>query len=156
MKKLILIIAIFLSVQFSFAQIVKENDQKEIEKVVNEFMKSFVDKDSVKFQALFHKDPVVWIGVFKDKTQFQRKKKNPNVADYNQETYKTFFKGLYKMGAIEEKFYNLKIINDDKIASVNFDFELFENGKKLTWGKEIWGLIKTNGEWKITTVLFSL
>lgn len=156
MKKSIALHVLFLTTQTFLGQDIKNDDQKEIEVVVKKFMESFIEKDSLKFHALFHKDPVVWIGVFKDKTQMYRQKKNNKAQDYNQETYKSFFKGLYKMGAVEEKFYNLKIINDDKIASVNFDFILFENGKKLTWGKEIWGLIKTNNQWKITTVLFSL
>jgi hypothetical protein len=42
------------------------------------------------------------------------------------------------------------------IATVMFDYSFWENGKKTNWGKENWAMIKTNGQWKITAVNFSI
>lgn len=155
MKKAIVLFTLFLTTQTFLGQNIKNNEKKEIEKVVQNFMKSIVEKDSLKFYHLFHENPVVWIGVFKDQTQLHRLKSKPTAKDYSSDTYKSFFRGLHQLGRVKEKYYNLKITNDDKIASVNFDFSFFENGIRVAWGKEIWGLIKTNNQWKITNVLFS-
>ena len=47
-------------------------------------------------------------------------------------------------------------IEDGNVASANFDYSFWYKGKMLNWGKEIWTLVKINGVWKITTVIFSM
>ncbi|HPI54170.1 MAG TPA: hypothetical protein PLU10_05720, partial [Chitinophagaceae bacterium] len=49
-----------------------------------------------------------------------------------------------------------QILKDDVLATVIFDYSFWHDNKKLNWGKETWSLIKANGQWKITNVIFSL
>jgi hypothetical protein len=113
------------------------------------------NKDSTTFYSLFHQNPVVWIGVFGNKTTEYLKKQDKNFNPVITDTYKSFFRSLMPIKA-EEKFYNTVIEEDGYIASVTFDYSFWQDGKKLNWGKESWGMIKVNDQWKITSVLFSM
>lgn len=58
--------------------------------------------------------------------------------------------------AVEEKFYDIKITQDDHMAWVMFDFEFFEDEKIENYGVETWQLIKAADEkWKIVSVVWS-
>lgn len=156
MKRQIIFLFFLLFVNSVFSQNTKIDNKKEIKQIINTFMECLVKKDSVKFYNLFHKDPVVWIGVIQEKSHLTELKKDSTKKDYFSADYKQFYKSISNLGTNEEKFYNINIIEDGYIASVNFDYSFWFKNKKLNWGKEIWGLIKTNGQWKITSVLFSL
>jgi 4-hydroxy-3-methylbut-2-enyl diphosphate reductase IspH len=75
MKKLTTMCALLFLSQIAFSQ-QTTTDKKEINKVVKTFMECLIKKDSSTFNTLFHKDPVVWIGVFKDKTHEDIMKKS--------------------------------------------------------------------------------
>jgi hypothetical protein len=155
MKKTILILTIILVSKSAFSQQAKSDDKTEIKKVLSTFMECLLKKDSVKFYTLFHKDPVVWVGVTQEKSLLEELKKDSTTKDNFSDSYKKFYRSFFK-NEIEEKFYNVQIVEDGYIASVIFDYSFWYKKKKLNWGKESWGLIKTNGEWKITSVIFSI
>ena len=138
----------------AFSQTRKTTNKEEIKKVLNTFMECLVQKDSTKFYSLFHNDPIVWVGVMQQKTYENELKKNSNAKDNFKANYKSFYRHFYSK-EIEEKFYNIQILEDGYIASVAFDYSFLENKKKSNWGKESWAMIKTNGQWKITSVIFS-
>jgi hypothetical protein len=154
MKKIILILIITSSSQRAFTQ--QQTDKEAINKVVETFMNCLIKKDSATFYGLFHTDPVVWVGGFKDKTNQAILKKDNTFKGFFSSTYKEFYRFISDKGLNEEKFYNIKIDNDESIATVMFDYSFWENKKKINWGKEHWGLIKTAGQWKITSVIFSM
>jgi hypothetical protein len=156
MKHITLILIFTFLTYSSFSQQKESNDKKEIKQVLTTFMDCLIKKDSVKFYSLFHTEPIVWVGVFKTKTQQDRLKQDNTKKDNFGSTYQEFYRSISETGANEEKFYNIDIINDESIASVTFDYSFWENKKKLNWGKESWGLVKINGKWKITSVIFSL
>lgn len=58
-------------------------------------------------------------------------------------------------GRKEEKFGNIRIINDDVIASVTFDYSFLEENTVTNRGSESWHLIKAEGKWKIVSVIYS-
>ncbi|MGC5743948.1 DUF4440 domain-containing protein [Chryseobacterium sp. NFX27] len=146
-----LILALFLSFNFSFAQ---TQDETEIRKVMEEFMQCIKTRDEAKFVSLFQ-DPVLWTGIYKDRTQAKRLEKNPKAEYYFTDDYKAFIRG-FKDDKSEEKFDNIKIIEDGAVASANFDYSFWYDGKMENWGKEIWTLMKIHGKWKITSVTFSM
>lgn len=154
MKKKILILTLSFLVQFAFSQQKEATDKNEITKVLNTFMNCLVKKDSVQFYNLFHKDPITWVGVTQKKSHLAELKKDSTEKNYFSATYKQFYRSFFKTD-IEEKFYNVVIIHDGYIASVTFNYSFWYKNKKSNWGKESWGLIKTNGQWKITSVIFS-
>ncbi len=154
MKSRILILIVILLSLTAFSQTKKTNNKEEIKKALNTFMECLVQKDSIKFYSLFHNDPIVWVGVTQQKTYENELKKNSKAKDNFKASYKAFYRHFYSK-EIEEKFYNIQILEDGYIASVTFDYSFLENKKKLNWGKESWAMIKTNGQWKITSIIFS-
>ncbi|AZA93337.1 nuclear transport factor 2 family protein [Chryseobacterium sp. G0162] len=149
MKKLLLLLV--LGFNFSFAQ---TKDEKEILKVMNDFMESIKTRNEAQYLSLFQ-EPVLWTGIYKDRTQAKRLEKNPKAEYYFADDYKAFIKG-FKDDKSEEKFDNIKIVEDGAVASANFDYSFWYDGKMENWGKEIWMLMKINGIWKITSVTFSM
>lgn len=145
----------FILTQATFSQIKKTDNKAEIRKVLTIFMECLVKKDSTKFYHLFHKDPVVWVGVTQQKSHEDELKKDSTTKDYFSATYKEFYRNFYN-APIEEKFSDVHILTDGYIASVTFDYNFWYKNKKLNWGKESWALIKTNNQWKITSVIFSI
>jgi len=137
-------------------QDLQHEQQKQIHAVIDTFMKCLVKKDSVQFYGLFHQDPVVWIGVFKDKTQRDRLMKDPARKNYFHSDYKRFYRSIAATGTDEEKFYNINIRHDESIAAVSFDYSFWEKGKKINWGQESWQLIHRPDGWKIVSVIFSM
>ncbi|SHN15795.1 nuclear transport factor 2 family protein [Flavobacterium xinjiangense] len=154
MKRLTVFLILLLISNLTFGQNKETTDKKEIKQILNSFMDCIVKKDSIKFYTLFHNDPIVWIGVIKKTTHEVMLKKEPTRKNYFESTYKEFYRLL--SDASEEKFYNIDIKEDGSIAAVTFDYSFWKNKIKANWGAESWGLIKVNGNWKITSVLFSL
>lgn len=156
MKKNTLLFLPVLILLFGFSGQTENPEKTEIESVINTFMDCIIKKDQTKFYSLFHKDPVVWVGVSKPKTYQDDLKKNSSDKGYFSSNYKQFMKSLLDKNTYEEKFYNIEITNDEGIAAVTFDYSFWKNQKKINWGKESWALVKVNGQWKITSVIFSL
>jgi hypothetical protein len=57
---------------------------------------------------------------------------------------------------IEEKFWDVEIINDEDIASVHFKYSFHQDDKKTNWGDEAWHLVRTEKGWKIASVIYSI
>lgn len=152
MRYLVLLFLVFSN--FSFAQ--KKSDKEQIKQMMTDFLSCIKTKDSVKFYSLFHEDPVVWVGTYKDRSFQKILKKNPKEKQVSSDSYKEFMRMVCKNSDMEEKYDNVKIIEDGNIASANFDYSFWFKGKMLNWGKEIWTLVKSDGKWKITSVIFSM
>lgn len=131
-------------------------EKEKIRAVVKTFMDCIIKKDSVAFYNLFYDGPVVWVGVMKEKSLADDRKQDPAAKDHFMSSYKKFYRSISAAGTDEEQFYNVRITEDGCIASVYFDYCFLENGKKINWGAENWSLVKINGSWKITGVIFSL
>lgn len=162
MKKtaIILLFLACLSVN-ALAQTAKteSNGKAELRAVLDAFMESVKTKNVEKFYSLFHEEPIVWVGVYKDKTQQSRILKDSTVKNQNfkSDGYKTFIQNIANSKSeVEEKFYNIAIEEDGYAASITFDYSFWANGTKRNWGKESWGLIKANNQWKITSVIYSI
>ncbi|EJL72703.1 Cif family virulence factor [Chryseobacterium populi] len=149
MKSVLLLL--LLGFNLCFAQ---TKDETEIRKVMDDFMGCIKTRDEAKFISLFQ-EPVLWKGIFTERTHAKRLEKNPKAESYFTDDYKAFIRG-FKDDKAEEKFDNIKIIEDGSIASANFDYSFWYDGKMSNWGKEIWTLMKINGSWKITSVTFSM
>lgn len=135
----------------------ESKDKPELRAILDTFMNCVKKRDVDKFYSLFHSDPVVWIGVYKEKSQQKRIQKNAALKNKNfdSDDYKTFYQNISDEN-VEEKFYNIVTVEDGSIASITFDYSFWAEGKRTNWGKESWGLIKTNGQWKITSVIYSV
>lgn len=156
MKAIITTLSIFLFLNFVSAQ-QNSKDQKEIHQILNSFMQSIIRKDSITFSNLFFEGNVNWIGVIKEKSQVKRIEAKPTIIkNYFTDTYTAFIRSILKGKKSEEKFENIIIQNDDAIASVTFDYSFWSEDLMTNWGKEYWQLVRINGQWKISSVIFSI
>jgi len=57
--------------------------------------------------------------------------------------------------AIEEQFRNVEITQDGPVAWVLFDYDFLSDGKVENYGVEHWQLRKTDGKWKIFSVIWT-
>lgn len=135
-------------------------DIKNIKAVVEAFRVSIINKDKAQFVDLFHSEPVPWLGVASKQTialapppkEGQRKRTKVMNGDYL-----SFIDWIVKTPkSIEEKFWDVKIINDEDIASVHFKYSFHQDDKKTNWGDEAWHLVRTEQGWKIASVIYSI
>lgn len=156
MKQFLFIAVLLFVTGLTFGQQNESPDKKEIKKLLTSFTECLVKKDSVAFYTLFYDGPVTWAGIYKEKSQQKRVEKNSKSISYFTDNYKTFMRSFYGKRVGAEKYYNADIIEDGSIGTVIFDYSFWSDGKRTNWGKESWGLLKINGEWKITSVIFSM
>lgn len=133
-------------------------DKKALQQVLDTFMGSIREKDSTRFFQLFYREPVSWTGVYGERTQAARLKKNPSLKENHfRDDYRDFIRGIVTdPDAMEEKFYNIRMTGDGAVATISFDYSFWSNGVKGNWGHEAWTLIKADGSWKITSLIFSM
>lgn len=152
------IILLFLIGQCGFAQQTKIRN-KEILDIIDTYTKSVIARDSVAFYKLFNDEAVVWCGAVTERSQ-QRVIAQKGISEagnsYFTGSYKGFMRGLFRYKATEDKFDNIKIVEDGTVAAVTMDYSFWANNKMTNWGSKYLSLIKRNGKWKITSVIYSL
>jgi ketosteroid isomerase-like protein len=129
----------------------------EINRLIEAYSKSVIEKDSTAFYSLFTDGTVTWCAALKNGSQAREaEKKGEKRSNYFSGSYKGFFKGLYKYEATEDKFDNVWIAEDGTVASVMMDYSFHANKKMTNWGNKYLTLIKRDGKWKIVSVIYSL
>lgn len=155
--KLLLVIFLitFLQVQ---AQQVTDN-KKEISNLIDIYSKSVIQRDSTKFYDLFNKGEVTWCAALKDRSQARELTKKGQVkerSNYFSGSYQGFLRSLFRYKSTEDKFDNIRIVEDGTVAAVTMDYSFWADHKMTNWGGKYLTLIKRDGKWKITSVIFSL
>lgn len=150
MKKLAAVLFFFAATS-AYAQ--QPGEEKAIQKVLDTFMDCISKKDSITFYTLFIDQPV-WLGVAMEASYQSDLKTNPKAKRTFGSNHKSFIRSIYRKDC-EEKFYNVRILEDGYVATVYFDYSFWANKEKKNWGAETWGLMKIDGAWKITSVIFS-
>lgn len=154
----LLLILLLITVQQSYAQQTND-DKKEINLIINKYSKSVIEKDSTTFYDLFNDGMVTWCAAYKDRSQAKTaelKGIKVLVSNYFSGSYKGFLRGLFRYKTTEDKFDNIRIIEDGTVASVTMDYSFWANNQMTNWGGKYLTLIKRDGNWKITSVIFSL
>jgi Asp-tRNA(Asn)/Glu-tRNA(Gln) amidotransferase A subunit family amidase len=158
MKNLIRTAILFLiTIQALNAQ-QKADNKKEINTIIATYLKSVKEKDSITFYALFNNENVTWCAAEKDRThakEIELKGLAKAGSNYWSATYKDFLRSLFEYKLIKDKFDNILIIEDGTVASVTMDYSLWIDNKIHNWGCKYLMLIKKDGIWKITSVLYS-
>jgi hypothetical protein len=154
----LLAIMLLVTARTAYAQHVT-SDKKEIAIIINKYAKSVIDKDSVTFYNLFNDGPVTWCAAIKDNSQareIETKSIKEGSSNYFSGSYKGFLRSLYRYRSTEDKFDNIKITEDGTVASVTMDYSFWADNKMTNWGSKYLSLIKRDGQWKITSVIYSL
>jgi ketosteroid isomerase-like protein len=159
MKKIQLLSITFLIIaQHCYAQQQTDN-KKEITEVINNYSRCVIEKDSTAFYSLFNDGPVTWCAALKERSQAKElEKKGIKSAHRNYFTgsYQAFMRSLFRYTSTEDKFDHIQIIEDGTVASVAMDYSFWADNKMTNWGGKYLTLIKRDGKWKITSVIYSL
>ena len=153
------IMSILLLAVFPFYGQKKNDDKKTISAIIETYSQSVIAKDSVAFYSLFNEGNVIWCAAYKDRTQakeIEAKGEAKAGSNYFSGSYKGFMRGLFRDKTTEDKFDNIKIVEDGTVASVTMDYSFWADNKMTNWGSKYLNLIKRDGKWKITSVIYSL
>jgi len=139
-----------------------QSEIKEIEAVVETFRMSLINKNKPAFINLFYNKAVPWLGVTSDQTLAFAppppvKKDARQRSKVRGSNYLSFIDWIVSTPkAIEEKFWDVKILQDGDIASVHFKYSFHQDNNKTNWGDEAWHLVRTEEGWKIASVIYSI
>lgn len=151
MKKVVILLLVIVQSFTGHSQ----SDVKEIEKLLQTFMTAISSRDSVTMYSLFVDAPVTWVGAWQEASLKSRSGAS-TAKPYKVSDYKIWFRSVMSSGYKEELFSNPVIVQDGTVGSVTFDYSFWVDKKKGNWGKESWGLVKVNNQWKIASVIFSM
>ncbi len=123
-------------------------DEEMIMKVSQRFHETLAAKDKEAFLSLFVSPLAPCLGPFERWTE----------EALLPQTAESMITSLSrKRGRIEEPARNQRIeIADGVIASMTFDYEYLEDGKRINSGREFWHLVYVDGAWKISSIVFSV
>jgi len=146
-----------------FAHSGPERDVVAIEKVVESFRTSLINKDKPTYMSLFFSDKpeqIGWQFVSEDTRLEHIRKTKPDAIKARRIPGNNFISLID--GAVaakeprEETIANLRIETDGEIASASFDNSFLANGRKTNWGREMWQLLRTEQGWKIYSVVYTI
>jgi len=156
-SKILIVLLLIVAQQLSAQQ--KSNDKEQISAVIEKYSEAVIKKDSVAFYSLFNDDNVTWCASVTDKSQrkeIKAKGLNESARGYFTGSYKGFMRSLFRYKSTEDKFDNIRIIEDGTVASVTMDYSFWAENKMTNFGSKFLGLIKKDGQWRITSVIYSL
>ncbi|MEI7038350.1 nuclear transport factor 2 family protein [Fulvimonas yonginensis] len=145
------------------AQATHASDVAAIERVVEAFRTSLIQKDKPAYMSLFFSDKpedIGWQFVSEDRRLVHIRQTKPDAIKARQIPSNNFIALID--GAVaakeprEETFSNITVDTDGEIASVAFDYTFLANGQKTNWGKEMWQLVRTEKGWKIFSVVYTI
>ncbi|MBB3224790.1 nuclear transport factor 2 family protein [Pseudoduganella umbonata] len=124
----------------------------EIDTIVKAFQAAIIAKDRAALEAMFLPADNSWLMVASDPSRLKPGRPRVRASSYRQFAESI---GASKV-PVEERFYNVRIHSNGSIGMVYFDFDFIEDGKVINKGAESWHLVKTEGGWKISSMVFSL
>ena len=165
MKKITLFLFVLLFTPLSFAATV--SDEKQLHNIIKDFESAITTVDRAKYFSLFYEGTVSWVGVSSTHDFERNKNKAKELENKGQKFWKPMktypgdhvhFFDVIVSGMEDHKmmFENIKIQQDGDVASVYLNYNHFERGVKANWGAKSFLLVKTEGGWKINSVIFSI
>lgn len=137
----------------------KKDNKKEINIIIEKYSESVIKRDSITFYDLFNDGTVTWCAAIMDKSQnkeIEKKGLEKAGTNYFSGSYKGFMRSLFRHQSTEDKFDNIHIIEDGTVAAVTMDYSFWADNKMTNFGSKYLTLIKRDGKWKITSVIYSL
>jgi hypothetical protein len=134
------------------------NDYESIMQVTTDFRSALTSKDTTKLEGLLVSSSILFTSPrAPDSVRKARAQGDTRANGISGSGALDFLQFVAtSKGAIEERFYNIRITQDKHVAWVMFDFEFLENGIVTNYGIETWQMIKTADEsWKIMSVVWT-
>lgn len=157
-KNNIFLIWLLLTVTNVHAQIQTKNQIKvSINRVIDNFQKGIIEKDSILLKSLFFDKTTPIIGVMSEPTEMSIKKNNPQFEGLSVSNSSRFIKEICTSKEKQfEKFAKIEIQSQLKLAYVQFDYAFYSNGKVIQWGQENWALVFAENQWFITGINYTI
>jgi hypothetical protein len=137
---------------------VKPADLKAIMKITNQFQEAIRDKNLKELSTLVLNDNILFSSPsMPDLIKSVEKASDVNFDGIDYAGYPGFVQFLRTSPqTLEEKFYNIDIVQDSNVAWVMFDYQFLVDGKISNHGVETWQMFKAKEEkWKILSVVWS-
>ncbi len=138
-------------------------DTAAIERVIDTFKTSIANKDKAAYMALFFSnkpEEIGWQYVSEDTRLEKIRNTKPDAIKARKIPTNNFVSLIDAAVAAterhEEVFSNVAIDSDGEIASVSFDYVFLMGNQKTNWGREMWQLVRTEGGWKIFSVVYTI
>ena len=132
------------------------SDIQAIEQVIEDFRLAIINKDGKKLSGLVLHSRIPFTSPGDQSVVDRIRERDVNFDGVSVGGFGSFSHFISTTpNKIEEKFYNVQITQDGPLAFVLFDFEFFANDKVTNHGIEHWQLHKTDGKWKIFSVIWS-
>ena len=134
-------------------------DLKAITKVTDDFQEALIKKDIKLLSSLMYNSNILFSAPADDGFVKQMREKTDVNFDgvAGKDGYGNFAKFIAtSKQPVQEKFYNIKITQDRHVAWVIFDYEFLIDNKTQNVGVESWQMYKTDGKWKIFSVVWSM
>ena len=127
-----------------------------IEKVTVDFQASLKTRNAKLLSSLLLSDKILFVSP-RSPTNVRKQRETNVHADGVWSDAQDFIRFVATSKVpIEERFYNVKIVQDGHVAWVTFDFDFLEDGKVENYGVEAWQLVKdADDRWKILSVVWS-
>ena len=147
----VLLFAVF-SCASLFAQ--TNNDLNGLNQVINTFKNAITDDSKeTDFYNLFLHESITWDTVLEGKTK-DKLQSTGKQRPFGASNFKDFY-SFVSNNNCKEDFYNITIGYDHNYATLSFDYTFLKDDKIQNWGKEYWTLLKVEGQWKITSVIWT-
>ncbi|MFT3763877.1 MAG: nuclear transport factor 2 family protein [Pseudoxanthomonas sp.] len=166
MQSRAILLAAFLGLALPGTALAARNEAKDVDairKIVESVRTSIIDKDKATFLGLFVSDDpreVNWRSVVDDAWLARIRETKPDAKKTRylpQVNHVSFIESIASSKkSSEEKFSNIRIDTDGEIASVDFDYAFLTDGRQTNRGREMWQLLRTEGGWKIVSVIWSV
>lgn len=131
-------------------------DRQAIERVVEDFRQAIIEHDGKKLSKLILNSRILFASPGDQKSVDATRAYDVNFDGVGVGGFNSFVNFIStSKDRLEERFYNVDIKQDGVLAWVNFDYEFYENDKLSNYGVEAWQLHKTDGVWKIFSVVWS-
>lgn len=128
----------------AFASLITQISAQTPESVVKDFFECMKNADTVCLNKLIVKNAGLH-------SSMQNKQGNIQIVYESMKDFKKSIASLAK-GDADERIYNIKVEERQLISSVTVDYDLYYKGKFLHCGVDVFGLLKENNQWKITSI----
>jgi len=139
------------------------NDVAAVEAVVERFRVALVERDKPAYMSLFFSDKaeeIGWQAVVDDAQLRAIRLNRPQAIKARRiptNNFVSLIDGIVlNTVAEEERISNVCVNTDGEVASVVFDYAYASAGRTTSRGSEHWQLIRTEGGWKIYSVIYSI